>query len=213
MQPIQIAISDRTHLRSVLEQYNQAHVGQWEEKVFDELFDQVMVGTEAVLWLYRNRILRDVHRSQVLAFHKKEGEKRYEFLKEGTQRFDDHRRRNRRKGRMISFSEKRRREHETFPEAAVRGALEELRDPDDLGFRVVLNPSNLVPLGMHLSRPRPSKTFRGLLTRSTIERFGCFFTEAQYRPAYVEYDDGKITTCRWEPWKGKLPAPLQRVAY
>ena len=210
MRTVQVEISDRAHLRQVLESHK-VPVNTWAEKTFEELYHQVSTH-EVLLHEVGRRLMRDTHRAQMLAFRKIPGTSKYEFLKEEAQVFTDHRKgKRRRRRREISFSEKRHRFSETFLQAVIRGGFEELLVPDEPEFRVRLVPRQIVLLKELRTRPRLSKTYPGLLTRSVIERFGCIFTEEQYRPRYEEHDKGKITACSWVPWKGKLPPKLRNM--
>lgn len=204
-----LTIRNRRHLSEVLRAFD-VPVADWTQAELAELHDQIINGeSRLALFEGKRRLVRLVDRAQLRLFSRVPGQPhRFEFLKEGEQTFDGGKKRKRR--RDISLSEKRRRRVESFKQAGVRGAREELRDPNNPAFRVHLRRENLVFLRKFRTRPRMSRTFRGLRTASTITQFGCLIRPCQRIDRYVEYDNGKTSTATWTPWPGKLPFSVSR---
>lgn len=203
-----VTIRNRRHLREVLAKFR-VPVADWTPAEVAELHDQIIKGETCLAIVDGKSLIRRVHRTQLLIFSRVPGHPhRFEFLKEGEQKFDNGTKRKRR--RDISLSEKRRVGSETFKEAGVRGAREELRDPDNPAFRVHLRREDLIFLKKFQMRPRTSRTFRGLKTVSRITQFGCLIRPCQRIGRYVEYDNGKTSTASWVPWTGKLPFSISK---
>lgn len=203
-----VHVRSRIHLRKVLAAFH-VPVDRWTPAEFAELHNQIKDGETRLVVIDQKKLVRLVHRAQLLIFSRVPGHPhRFEFLKEGEQTFDGGNKRKRR--RDISLSEKRKRGVESFKDAGVRGAREELRDPNNPAFRVHLRREDLIFLKKFRTRARQSRTFRGLSTCSTITQFGCLIRPCQRIDRYVEYDNGKTSTATWTPWPGKLPFSVSK---